>query len=122
MSSQVVAHKQVVRAYYKALDGGDKAALAALCQPGCTMVQQGTGRVLSVKEYWEFVGTIREVLRGFVHQIDVLVGEGDNVATYGTVQATTRDGKLFKAPFLNLVTFEDGKVVELVAIMDARGE
>ena len=128
MNSETETNKNIVRALYDAIDRADREAAFALLHPEYEMSMQGTGRQLDAEGYWSLIETIRTALNGLIHLSDVMIAEGDRVSTRGMVIAThigplygvAATGRTVQTPYLNMVRIKDGKVIEMVALMDTQ--
>jgi len=116
----------VMRQAYEARGKGDLEGLMTAFHPDAVFTLVGDSRALEVAGSVHGHGSVREALRGFIATFDFLerqilseVVEGDRAAVHSRL--VVRYGpteEIRTADVLDLLTFKDGKIIELVEFAD----
>lgn len=120
---QLEANKEVVRRFAEAQNTGDIELLNEVLAPGVVRHCQATPEV-EIRSREDFVRFFEASSAAFSNArvtIDIMVAEGDMVATYGSFTGT-QDGRMGLFPptgkevdskFLSVIRLEDGMIAEL---------
>lgn len=121
--AQLEANKAVVRRFVEAQNSGDIELLSEVVAANVVRHCQATPdvEIRSREDFVRFFEASSAVFSNARLTIDILVAEGDMVATYGSFTGT-QDGRMGLFPptgrdvdskVLSIVRLEDGKIVEL---------
>jgi len=104
------ANKKLVRELFAAIDAHDKDAMFALLHEDYSMNLTGGGEPRDKEQHWLFASAMKAAFGDMVHRPDIQVAEGDLVFS--------QTGRAFEAQFMNKVRVRDGKIVELMSLID----
>lgn len=125
------ANKEIVLAFFRALGGGDFAALPRLASRSITYTIYGTrkqksrqlpwaGRHHGFRELETAFQLISEALEVHDFQIDTILAEGDVVLVHGGYEATYKQtGKRFETKFAQRVKFDEDVIFDCVMLEDS---
>ncbi|UCC81879.1 MAG: ester cyclase [Gemmatimonadota bacterium] len=129
--AQLEANKEVVRRFAEAQNNGDIESLNEVLAPDVVRHCQATPdvEIRSREDFVRFFEASSAVFSNARVTIDIMVAEGDMVATYGSFTGT-QDGRLGLFPptgkgvdskFLSIARLEAGKIAELWVEWDNLG-
>jgi steroid delta-isomerase-like uncharacterized protein len=121
--AQLETNKEVVRRFAEAQNNGDIELLNELLAPDVVRHCQATPdvEIRSREDFVRFYQASSSVFSDARVTIDIMVAEGDMVATYGSFTGT-QDGRMGLFPptdkevdskFLSVIRLENGKIAEL---------
>lgn len=121
--AQLEANKDVVRRFVAAQNADDVEVLREVLAPDVVRHCQATPdvEVRSREDFLNFYEATNSVFSGARVTIDIMVAEGDMVATYGSFTGT-QDGRMGLFPptgkdveskFLSVLRLEDGRIAEM---------
>ena len=121
--AQLQANKEVVRRFAEAQNNGDIELLNEVLAPDVVRHCQATPDVdiRSREDFVLFYEASNAVFSNARVTIDIMVAEGDMVATYGSFTGT-QDGRMGLFPptgkevdskFMSVIRLEDGKIAEM---------
>jgi ketosteroid isomerase-like protein len=120
------ANKKLVRELFAAIDAHDKVAMFALLHEDYSMNLSGGGEPRDKEQHWLFASAMKAAFGDMVHRPDIQVAEGDLVFSQGTtyghhtgvINGNEPTGRAFEAQFMNKIRVRDGKIVELMSLID----
>jgi ketosteroid isomerase-like protein len=117
--------KLIVQAY-KARDEGHADELMSAFHADAVFRLAGDKKVVAVADTIEGHGNIRGAMRGFIEKFEFrgreiisMIFDGDRAAVHSRINVRHRgDPEAYTTDILDLFTFRDGKIVELVEFAD----
>jgi len=119
-------NKAAARAFFSAIDRLDRRALAPFYHDNFALLYPGNEKALDREAHWQLIAAYHAGFSDMAHRVDILVAEGDRVVARGTILGTN-DGPLMGQPptgkrvdvqFMTMMTFDNGKLVQLFSLID----
>ncbi|MBW8485694.1 nuclear transport factor 2 family protein [Actinomadura parmotrematis] len=101
--------REIVLAYYDAVDAGDNEALLAMFHPEAVYRRGGYPPIEGAAALRHFYENVRIIAKG-EHAVDSAVWQGEHVAARGTFRGLSRDDEDLSAEWADFFTFEDGLI------------
>lgn len=101
--------RELVQAYYAAVDAGDLERLLAMFHPAVEYHRGGYPPIRGAHELRHFYQEVRVIASGR-HRVDAVLVDGDRAAVRGSFAGTGRDGRELAVQWADFFTLVDGLI------------
>ncbi|MQY09329.1 nuclear transport factor 2 family protein [Actinomadura macrotermitis] len=112
--------REIVLAYYDAVDAGDNEALLAMFHPKAVYRRGGYPPIEGADQLRHFYENVRIIAHGS-HTVHSAVWQDEHVAARGSFTGVSRDDKDLSAEWADFFVFEDGLIQERTTYFFAPG-